>query len=320
MPEPKEKLAILDDYQGVALGFAGWGGVGRYYEMTVFRDHLGDVDELAERLRPFSIVCVMRERTAFGRDLLRRLPALKLIVTTGMWNAAIDIEAARALGIAVCGTQSQPHAAPELTWALILAAVRNLPAELGGLERGGWQVSVGGDLHGRTLGILGLGHIGQSVAKVALAFGMRVVAWSQNLAAAIAEAHGATLVDKDELFRGSDILTIHLKLGERTRGIVGARELGLMRPDAILVNTSRGPIVAEAALVAALRERRLGGAALDVFDEEPLPLDHPLRSTPNTILTPHIGYVTRRTYRVFYEQMVDDIEKWRAGTPERLLT
>ena len=314
-----QKIAILDDYQGVALASADWSGLGRDCDVTVFRDHLDDVAALAERLRPFTIVCAMRERTALGRELLQRLPALKLIVTTGTWNAAIDLEAARALGITVCGTQSQPHAAPELTWALILAAVRNLPAELASVEHGGWQVSVGGDLHGQTLGLLGLGRIGQSVAKVGLAFGMRVVAWSQNLTAASAEAHGAVLVGKEELFRGSDLLSIHLKLSDRTRGIVGAPELALMRPDAILINTSRGPLVDDAALVAALQEHRLSGAAIDVFEQEPLPEDHPLRSAPNTILTPHIGYVTRNTYRMFYEQVVDDIEQWRAGTPVRLL-
>lgn len=320
MEKARTAIAILDDYQGVALQSADWSRLEADCTLSVFRDHVDDIDRLAERLRPFAVVCAMRERTAFGRALLARLPALKLIVTTGHWNAAIDMDAAAALGITVCGTRSNPHAAPELTWALILAALRNLPAETGSVRNGGWQVGVGGDLHGKTLAMLGLGRIGQSVTRVGLALGMRVVAWSQNLTEAAAEAHGAALVTKDELFAQADVLTVHLKLSERTRGLVGARELALMRPHALLVNTARGPIVDEAALIDALAARRIGGAALDVFDTEPLPAAHPLRTAPNALLTPHVGYVTQDTYRLFYGDTVEAIEMWRAGTPVHLLT
>ncbi len=319
MHQALPKTAILDDYQGVALEAADWASLAGRTDVTVFRDHIDDPDRLVERLRPFQIVCAMRERSALRLELLKRLPALKLIVTTGMWNSAIDLDGARSLGIAVCGTESQPHAAPELTWALILAAVRNLPLEVAAMKAGQWQVSVGGDLNGRTLGVLGLGHIGQKVAKVALAFGMEVIAWSQNLTADAAAQHGVTRVDKEALFRRSDVVSVHLKLSDRTRAIVGAAELALMRRDAILVNTSRGPIVEASALVAALRERRLGCAALDVFDQEPLPAADPLRDLPNVILTPHIGYVTRNTYKLFYGQTVEAIAAWLSGTPVRTL-
>ncbi len=313
------RTAILDDYQNVALALADWRRLEGRTEVTVFQDHLAAEDALVERLRPFRIIGAMRERTAFPRRLLERLPDLRLLVTTGMANASIDLEAAKDLGITVCGTGSAGQATPELTWALILALVRNLPAEVEAVRNGRWQISLGGDLHGRTLGILGLGRIGQAVARVALAFGMRVIAWSRNLTPETATAHGAALVDKATLFREADILTIHLKLGERTQGLVGAPELALMRRHALLVNTSRGPIVRAADLVAALRSGQIGGAALDVFDEEPLPADDPLRSLPNVILTPHIGYVTRATYETFFRDMVEDIDRWLEGRPVRVL-
>ncbi len=314
------RVAILDDYQDVALRSADWGPLAGRAEVTVFRDHQGDVDAVAERLRPFEVVCAMRERTAFTRDLFGRLPNLKLLVTTGMANASIDLDAARSCGVTVCGTGSGGAATPELTWALILAATRNLPAETASVAAGGWQVSVGGDLHGRTLGILGLGRIGTAVAKVALAFGMRVVAWSQNLTAEAAAAHGATRVEREALFREADILTIHLKLSGRTQGLVGAAELALMHPGALLVNTSRGPIVDELALLSALREGRIAGAALDVFEPEPLPAGHPFRAMPNVLVTPHIGYVTRATYAVFFHETVEDVVAWLDGAPLRVLT
>lgn len=319
MPD-RPRVAILDDYQDAALRSADWRPLEGRADVTVFPDHIEDTDALAERLRPFQLVCAMRERTAFTRDLFERLPDLKLLVTTGMANAAIDLDAARACGVTVCGTGSGGSATPELTWALILAATRNLTAETASVAAGGWQVGVGGDLHGRTLGILGLGRIGGAVAKVALAFGMRVVAWSQNLTAEAAASHGVTRVGKDELFREADILTIHLKLSERTRGLVGAAELAVMKPGALLVNTSRGPIVDEAALLAALRDGRIAGAALDVFEPEPLPAAHPFRSMPNVLVTPHIGYVTRATYAVFFRETVEDIVAWLDGKPVRVLT
>ncbi len=270
--------------------------------------------------RPFQVIAAMRERTPFPRRLLERLPELSLLVTTGMWNAAIDLAAAKDLGITVCGTGSAGQSTPELTWALIHAVTRNLPAEVEAVRNGRWQVSVGGDLYGRTLGILGLGKIGQAVARVARAFEMKVIAWSQNLTSDTATAHGATLVDKETLFRESDILTIHLKLGARSEGLVGAAELALMRPHALLVNTSRGPIVRTPDLVAALREGRIAGAALDVFDHEPLPADDPLRTLPNVIVTPHIGYVTRAAYEVFFRETLEDIERWLDGQPVRVLS
>ncbi len=319
MNPDRPRVAILDDYQSAALRSADWSPLESRAEVTVFTDHLDDVAALAERLLPFPVVCAMRERTAFTRDLFDRLPNLELLVTTGMANASIDLDAARSCGVTVCGTGSVAHATPELTWALILAATRDLPAETASVAAGGWQVGVGGDLHGRTLGILGLGRIGGAVAKVALAFGMRVVAWSQNLTAEAASAHGVTRVDREALFREADILTIHLKLSERTRGLVGAAELAHMKPGALLVNTSRGPIVDEAALLAVLRAGRVG-AALDVFEPEPLPAGHPFRTMPNVLVTPHIGYVTRATYAVFFRDTVEDVAAWLDGAPVRVLT
>jgi phosphoglycerate dehydrogenase-like enzyme len=313
------RTAVLDDYQHVARGLADWRSLEGRTEVTVFHDHLDEEEALVERLLPFRVIAAMRERTAFPRRLLERLPELRLLVTTGMGNASIDLAAAKDRGVTVCGTGSAGRATPELTWALIHAFTRNLPAEVEAVQGGRWQVSLGGDLFGRTLGILGLGRIGQAVARVARAFEMKVIAWSQNLTPETAAAHGATLVDKETLFRESDILTIHLKLGQRTQGLVGASELALMRPQALLVNTSRGPIVRTPDLVAALREGRIAGAALDVFDREPLPADDPLRTLPNVILTPHIGYVTRATYEVFFRDTVEDIDRWLDGRPVRVL-
>lgn len=314
------RVAVLDDYQDVALRSADFSAVADRAEITVFTDHLDDADALAARLAPFEVVVAMRERTPFPAALLDRLPNLRLLVTTGMGNASIDVTAARGNGVTVCGTGGSGAATPELTWALILAVARGIPRADADVRAGAWQrVGVGVDLAGATLGILGLGRIGRRIARYANAFDMNTIAWSPNLTAAEADEHGARRVDRDELFTGSDVLTVHLKLGDRSRGLVGARELDLLGPDGYLINTSRGPIVDEAALITALREGRIAGAGLDVFDTEPLPVDHPLRTLSNTVLTPHLGYVSRVTYAAFYGEAVEDIDAWLRGTPIREL-
>jgi phosphoglycerate dehydrogenase-like enzyme len=315
------KVAILDDYHGVALQMADWSVLAPVgCRIEVFEDHLTDPGALADRLREFEIVTCMRERTPFPRDLLQRLPNLRLLVTTGMRNAAIDLEAATDLGIVVCGTAGGPESPPaELTWGLILALVRHIPREDAATRRGAWGTAVGMSLDGKVLGVLGLGRLGTSVARAGLAFGMTVIAWSENLTAERATRCGATRVAKDDLFRRADIVTIHVQLSDRTRGLVGARELGLMKPTAYLVNTARGPIVDEAALVRALEARAIAGAGLDVFDEEPLPRDHPFLRLDNTVLMPHAGYVTEDQYRVRYRDTVEDVAAYLAGVPLRVL-
>lgn len=275
---------------------------------------------MAQRLRGFEIVLAMRERTPFPRRLLEELPQLKLLITTGMRNASIDVEAARDLGITVCGTRGLPYPTAELTWALILALVRRVPQEDKATRAGQWQISVGEGLNGKVLGLLGLGNLGSQVATVGKAFGMSLLAWSQNLTAERATQYGATLVSKDELLSRSDLVTIHLVLSARTRGLIGARELGLMQRTAYLINTSRGPIVEEQALIQALQQGTIAGAALDVFDEEPLPLDHPFRRLENTVITPHLGYVTVEGYRIFFGDAVEDMRAFLSGTPTRVLT
>ena len=314
------KVAVLDDYQGVALGMADWFMLEKTADITVFRDHLSDPTALVERLQPFDVVCVMRERTPLLRSILEQLPNLQLIASTAPRNASIDLAAAKELGITVCGTGYTPHAAAELTWALILAIIRNVPAESASLRNGQWQISVGTDLEGKTIGVLGLGRIGARIARVAGAFGMEVIAWSQNLTGERAQQHGARLVSKQELFREADILTVHLVLSARTRGIVGAPELQLMKPGAYLINTSRGPLVNESALIATLKNRRIAGAALDVYDSEPLPESHPFRSLDNVLATPHIGFVTQETYKTFYRETVENIAAWLSGTPVRVMS
>lgn len=314
------KIAVLDDYQGVALQMADWSVLAPDCRVQVFRDHLTELDALAERLRDFEVVTCMRERTPFGQDLLKRLPNLRLLVTTGMRNAAIDLGAATNLKILVCGTAGGPEGPPaELTWGLILALVRHIPREDAATRAGSWGTTVGMSLENRVLGVLGLGRLGAKVARVGGAFGMSVIAWSQNLTAARAAEVGATLVTKDEMFTRSDILTIHVQLSERTRGLVGARELGLMKRTAYLVNTARGPIVDEAALVQVLQDGAIMGAGLDVFDEEPLPPDHPFTRLDNTLLMPHAGYVTEEQYRVRYRDTVEDIAAYLKGAPLRIL-
>jgi phosphoglycerate dehydrogenase-like enzyme len=306
----KMKIAILDDYQGVALKMADWSVLAGRAQVDVFKDHLADSDAVIARLLPYQVVCVMRERTPLSRDIIERLPNLKLIASTAPRNASIDLEAAAARGIKVAHTGYFGSPTVELTWALILAGARHITAEAAAVVNGGWQRSVGDDIAGKTLGIIGLGNLGSKVAKVAQAFGMHVIAWSQNLNAERAAAVGAALVSKDELLRQADIVSIHLVLSDRTRGLIGARELALMKPDARLINTSRGPIVVEAALIQALKEGRIGGAALDVYDTEPLPVDHPYRKIPNLLATPHIGYVTRGLYERFYRDTVSNIVAW----------
>ena len=314
------RIAVLDDYHGVALQMADWSVLPPECRVEVFRDHLADLDAVANRLRDFEIVTCMRERTPFPRDLLNRLPNLRLLVTTGMRNAAIDLEAATERGILVCGTAGGPESPPaELTWGLILALVRHIPREDAATRGGRWGTTVGMSLENKVLGVLGLGRLGSTVARVGVAFKMSVLAWSQNLTAERAAQCGATLVAKDELFARSDIVTVHVQLSERTRGLVGARELALMKPTAYLVNTARGPIVDEAALIHALQAGAIAGAGLDVFDEEPLPPNHPFKQLDNTLLMPHVGYVTEDQYRVRYRDTVDDIARYLEGAPVRVL-
>ena len=313
------RVAILDDYQDVARRLADWKSLPA--EVVVFRDHLSDESQVAARLADFDVVVAMRERTPFPRSLFERLPRLRLLVTTGMRNASIDLRAAADRGVVVSGTAGLPSPTAELTWALILALVRHVPREDRATREGRWQETLGTTLKGRTLGVLGLGQLGSRVARVGKAFEMDVIAWSQNLTAERAAAVGATLAgSRDELLARADIVTIHLVLSDRTRGLVGARELGLMRPTAYLVNTSRGPIVDEGALIATLRAGKIAGAGLDVYDEEPLPADHPLRRLPNTVITPHLGYVTEETYQIFYSQALEDIRAFLAGAPVRVLS
>ena len=308
-------IAILDDYQGVALAMADWSGLATEHRLQVFRHPLANQDETAAALAGFEIVCLMRERTPFPAQLFHRLPKLKLCVTTGLRNASIDVGAATAHGVIVCGTPSGGHATAELAFGLMLSIARHIPFEAQAMRTGAWQTTVGQDLKGKTLGILGLGKLGGQMAAHARAFGMTVIAWSQNLTAEKATAAGATLVAKDELFRRSDFVSIHSVLSDRTRGIVGAAELGAMKPTAAIINTSRGPIVDGEALLAALRQNRIAAAALDVYEEEPLPWEHPLRKEPRALLTPHLGYVTEETYRMFYGGTVAAIEAWLAGKP-----
>jgi len=313
------RVAVLDDYQQVARTLADWD---RLHDATVvcFADHVSDADALVDRLAGFDVVVAMRERTPFPRSTLERLRDLRLLVTTGPHNASIDVEAARTLGVTVCGTGGALWNTVELTWALILATARSLPAEDALVRAGGWQRTLGRTLHGATLSVLGLGNLGTAVARLGVAFEMHVVAWSPNLTVDRCEPVGASLVERDELFARADVLTVHLKLSDRSLGLVGARELALMKPTAVLINTSRGPIVDEHALATALESGALGGAGLDVFSVEPLPVDHPLRSAPNTVLSPHLGYVTEDCYRIFYGDAVEDIEAWQGDYPVRVIT
>ena len=310
-------VAVLDDYQGVARSFGPWDALDA--DVTFFTDHVADADVLAARLAPFDAVVAMRERTPFPAELLARLPRLRLLVTTGMANASIDIAAAQARGIVVCGTAGLPSPTAELTWALILALLRHVPEEDARMRTGGWQATVGSELAGRTLGVIGLGRLGSRVATIGRAFEMDTIAWSQNLDPQRAKDLGVEPVGRDDLLARADVVTIHLRLSDRTRGLIGAAELARMRRSAVLVNTSRGPIVDEAALIAALQDGTIAGAGLDVYDTEPLPADHPLRSAPNTVLTPHLGYVTSGTYARYFGDAVEDIAAFLRGEPIRVL-
>jgi phosphoglycerate dehydrogenase-like enzyme len=316
----QHRLAILDDYQDVANGFADWAALEQDgVSVTVFREPFASQDALVAALAGVHIVVAMRERTPFPRSVLERLPGLKLLVTTGMANASIDVAAAAEQGVTVCGTPGSPAAAPELTWALLLAIARNLPVEENSLRAGTWQTTVGFELAGKTLGVVGLGKIGRRVAAYGQAFGMEVLAWSENLTDEAAADAGVRKVGKEELFRNSDVATLHLRLSPRSQGVVGEQELRLLGPEGILVNTARGPLVDQDALVRALTEGWIGGAALDVFDKEPLTAGHPLLAVPNTVLSPHLGYVTRESYRQFYGGAFEDVKAWLAGSPVRVI-
>ncbi|MGY2129417.1 D-2-hydroxyacid dehydrogenase family protein [Blastococcus sp. SYSU DS0617] len=314
-----QRIAVLDDYQSVAADFCDWSQVPGQVQVVEFHDAVPDEDALAARLEPFDVVVAMRERTGFPRSLLERLPRLRLLVTTGMRNKAIDVVAAGELGITVCGTGAGADATVELTWGLILATVRHIPREDASVRAGGWQQTLGSDLAGARLGVVGLGRLGSRVATIGQAFGMDVVAWSQNLTDQRAAEVGARRVEREELFATADVVSIHLLLSRRTRGLIGAGDLARMKPTAVLVNTSRGAIVEQQALLDALHGGRIAGAGLDVFETEPLPRDHPLRSAPRTVLTPHLGYVTRGTYEVFYREAVEDVAAWVSGEPIRVL-
>jgi phosphoglycerate dehydrogenase-like enzyme len=313
------RIAVLDDYQGVALEMADWSPVTARAQVDVFTDHVADPPSLVARLSPYDAVVLMRERTPMPREVIERLPRLRLLVTTGRQNASVDVAAATESGVTVSGTGSLGSAPGELTWALILGLARHVVTEDGNLREGRWQSTLGRDLAGKTLGVLGLGRIGSQVARVGLAFGMAVLAWSANLTAERAAEVGVTAVPLDRLLAGSDVVTVHLVLSDRTRGLLGTAELSRMRPDALLVNTSRAGIVDTDSLVEALRAGRLGGAGVDVFDHEPLPADHPLLTTPRTLLTPHLGYVTEGVYRVFFRDVVEDILAFLDGEPVRTL-
>lgn len=313
------KIAVLDDYQQVALKTADWSAMPEGTEIVAFAERFTGAGQVQEGLKGVEIVVAMRERTPFPADLLRQLPHLRLLVTTGMRNAAIDVGAATELGILVCGTGGGGPATAELAWGLIISLLRHIPAESEAMRHGGWQSTLGVELQGKILGLLGLGNLGAHMAAIANAFGMSVITWSQNLTTERAARCGCSLVVKEELFSRSDVVSIHLQLSDRTRGLVGKRELGLMKPSACLINTSRGPIVDATALVRALKERLIRGAGIDVYDEEPLPTDSPLRTLDNVVLTPHLGYVTEETYKEFYGQAVEDILAYLKGQPVRVL-
>ncbi|MGH7099765.1 MAG: D-2-hydroxyacid dehydrogenase family protein [Stellaceae bacterium] len=313
------RISILDDYQGVALELADWAALKTRAEIVVLREPFATEDEAARALAGSEIVVAMRERTPFPRSLVERLPALKLLITTGMRNASFDMAALHGRGVTVCGTAGSGADTAELAWGLILGAARRIAEDHRSMREGLWQTRIGHRIGGKRLGVLGLGKLGSAVARVGLAFDMNVIAWSQNLTAERAATQGVERVEKDDLFRRSDVLSVHLVLSARTRGLVGRREIGLMKKDAILVNTSRGPIVESAAVIEALKAGRLGYAALDVYDREPLPKDDPLRQAPNVLLTPHIGYVTVENYRGWYPQIVETITAFLDGKPIRVI-
>jgi len=313
------RIAILDDYQNAALAAADWKSLGRDVTVKVFNKHIKGEAAVAKALRPFDVVVGMRERTPFPKSLINRLPNLKLLVTTGMRNLSFDVEAAKSQGVVVSGTQMLGYPAAEHAAALILALYKKIPAEDRAMKRGGWQAAPSEGMNDKTLGILGLGKLGGRVARVGQALDMKVVAWSQNLTEKRCAEVDVAYVDKQTLFKTSDVISIHLVLSDRTRGLVGARELAWMKPTAYLVNTSRGPIVDEKVLIKTLRAGRIAGAGLDVYDVEPLPKAHPLRKLPNVILTGHTGFVVKELYTVAYGDAVENIRAWMAGKPVRVL-
>jgi D-3-phosphoglycerate dehydrogenase len=315
------RCAILDDYQNCALEVADWSILGKEVETKTFTDYLGSSDNVIKALQGFHIVALMRERTKFDRKVIEALPDLKLIVTCGMRNAAIDVAFAKERGIPSLGTESAGFPTAELAIGIMLELARKIGWEDNRMKTGElWQKTLGIELEGKTLGILGLGKLGTRTARIAKAIGMRVIAWSQNLTAEKAKEGGAELVSKEELFKQSDFISIHLVLSQRSRGLVGAADLALMKKTAFLVNTSRGPIVDEAALLDALRQKKIAGAGLDVYEPEPLPLDHPIRKLDNVVITPHLGYVTAENYRRYYGGMVEDIRSWLDGKPIRVMS
>lgn len=306
----RPQIAILDDYQNVALTYGDWSAINKLAEIAVFNDHLSAKEEVIKRLKPFQVIAVMRERTPLTREILSQLPNLKLIISTGERNASIDIKAAEEFGIAISPTRYQSNGAPELTWALVLALAKHIVPETNQVRKNGWQTEIGIDLKGKTIGIVGLGRIGSTIARYAKAFEMEVIAWSENLTEEKAAAQRAKLVSKEELFKNADFVSVHLVLSSRSRGIIGEKELNLMKPTAFLINTSRGPLVDEAALISILTQKKIAAAALDVYETEPLPLQHPFRTLANVLATPHIGYVTENTYQTFYEDIRNRIAEW----------
>ncbi|MBB2147900.1 D-2-hydroxyacid dehydrogenase family protein [Pedobacter gandavensis] len=308
--ETRAQIAILDDYQNVALTYGDWTAINKHADITVFNDHLSNAAEVIARLKPFQVITVMRERTPLTREILSQLPNLKLIISTGQRNASIDMKAAEAFGIAVSPTRYESNGAPELTWALLLALTKHIVTESDQVRKGGWQSQIGLDLKGKTIGVIGLGNIGSTIARYAKAFEMEVIAWSENLTEEKANAQGVKLVSKEELFFTADFVTVHLILSSRSRNTITQKELALMKPTAFFINTSRGPLVDEAALIHALEHKKIAGAGLDVYELEPLPAHHPFRTLKNVLATPHIGYVTEDTYQIFYEDIKSSITKW----------
>jgi phosphoglycerate dehydrogenase-like enzyme len=317
---PRHRCAILDDYQNVALKVTDWSKVAGDLDLKVFSEHLGGPDNVVKALQGFEIVVAMRERTGFPRAVIEKLPDLKLLITTGMRNASIDSAAAKERGVVVCGTPAVGNPTSGIAIGLMLELTRRIGYENARMKAGvPWQSTIGVDLDGLTLGVLGLGKLGQRTARIAKAFGMKVIAWSQNLTPEKCKEAGVDYVSKEDLFRQADFVTIHVVLSQRSRGLVGAREFGLMKPSAYIINTSRGPIIDEAAMLTALREQKIAGAGLDVFDIEPLPTDHPLRKLDNVVLTPHLGYVSVQNYQAYFAGVVDDIRGFLDGKPVRVM-
>jgi phosphoglycerate dehydrogenase-like enzyme len=315
------RCAILDDYQNVALQVADWSPVAKDLDIQVFNEPLGGQDKVIRALADFEIVCGMRERTPFPRAVIEALPKLRLLITTGARNASFDLQAAKERNVVVCGTPGTGNPTAGVAIGLMLELTRRIGFENARMKSGQlWQTTIGIDLEGQTLGVIGLGKLGTRVANIAKAFGMKVIAWSQNLTPEKARETGVDYASKEDLLRRADFISIHVILSQRTRGLIGANELSLLKPTVYLINTSRGPIVEEAALLAALKEKRIAGAGLDVFDVEPLPLDHPLRRLDNVVLTPHLGYVSVQNYRAYFAGVVEDIRAWMDGKPVRVMT